>query len=99
MVGPWIKKLPISYFNWIENEKIDENFIKSYDFINNKGYAIEVDLDYPDHLHDKHNDHPLALEHLVIGKIKKISPNFNSKKNYVFHIANLQYSLSIGMNP
>ena len=90
------QKLPISDFKWIENEKITENFIKSYDFINNnKGYAIEVDLDYPEHLHDKHNDYPLAPEHLVINQSKKLAPNFNDKKNYVVHIANLQYYLSM----
>ena len=30
------------------------------------GYFLKVDLDYPEELHDIHNDHPLAPE-----KIKK----------------------------
>ena len=27
-----------------------------------KSYAREVDLDYPDRIHDLHNDYPLAPE-------------------------------------
>ena len=30
------------------------------------GYALEVDLWYPDDLHEAHNDYPLAPEHLEI---------------------------------
>ena len=32
------------------------------------GYAIEVDLEYPQGLHDIHNDYPLALEKINISK-------------------------------
>src|SRR6266516_3009262 len=30
------------------------------------GYALEVNLFYPPHLHDRHNDYPLAPEHMNI---------------------------------
>jgi hypothetical protein len=30
------------------------------------GYVLEVDLDYPDHLHETHNDYPLAPEGMEI---------------------------------
>ena len=28
----------------------------------NVGYVLEVDLNYPEHLHNKHNNYPLAPE-------------------------------------
>ena len=34
----------------------------------NVGYVLEVDLDYPAELHDKHNSYPLAPEHMKITK-------------------------------
>ena len=77
---------------------MDEAFIMSYQSENNeKGYVIEVDLEYPQHLHDAHNDYPLASEHLVINDMRKLAPNFYDKTNYVVHIRNLQYNLSKGM--
>ena len=30
--------------------------------------VVEVDLEYPDHLHDRHNDYPLAVEHLTVTR-------------------------------
>ena len=31
------------------------------------GYILECDLEYPDKLHDKHNDYPLAPEKLEVS--------------------------------
>ena len=35
-----------------------------------KGWILEVDLEYPEELHDWHNDYPLAPEKKVIGSDK-----------------------------
>ena len=38
--------------------------------INNKspiGYFLEVDLEYPDQLHELHNDYPLAAKKLAVS--------------------------------
>ena len=31
------------------------------------GYFLEVDLEYPDELHELHNDYPLAPEKLAVS--------------------------------
>ena len=81
------KKLPIKGFKWLDNiEIIDEEFIKEYNEINDKGYVIEADVDYPQELHDLHSDMPFLSERMVINKTKKLVCNLHNKKNYVAHI-------------
>ena len=79
----------------------------------NKGLIFEVDLDYPEYLHDKHNDYPLAPESLEIknymlsdyckkfnikvGRVKKLGPNLGPKKNYILHYKNLKQYLHLGL--
>ena len=89
------QKLPISDFKWNENFTC-ENII-NHDTNSSTGYAIEVDLHYPSHLHDQHNDYPLAPEHMILGKTRKLTPNLNDKKNYIVHIDNLKYYMSKGL--
>ena len=76
------------------------------------GYILEVDLEYPETLHDTHNDYPLAQEHLKIskdhlspypqkfppaGSVKKLIPNLNNKEKYVVHYQNLQLYVNLRM--
>ena len=60
--------LPCANFKWVKNiEKIKQKLmnIKS---ISSTGYILEVDLEYPKELHDRHNDYPLAPEKINIPK-------------------------------
>ena len=77
------------------------------------GYIIEVDLKYPEHLHDSHSDYPLAAEKLKITKemlsaysssltsnhvtSEKLSSNLYDKTNYVLHYENLRFYLKHGL--
>jgi hypothetical protein len=51
--------LPYSGFKWVE--KVDSKQ-------KNKGWILEVDLEYPTELHKYHNDYPLAPEKLSVKK-------------------------------
>ncbi|XP_065641176.1 uncharacterized protein LOC136073505 [Hydra vulgaris] len=83
------KPLPTHGFKWM-NEKEIENW-KSTSCI------LEVDLGYPEHLHDLHNDYPLAPERLKINKVEKLVSNINHKKNYIIHYENLKLYERLGL--
>ena len=57
--------LPYGKFKWLEN--IDEFDINSINEKSDTGYFLEVDLEYPDELHELHNDCPLAPEKLAVS--------------------------------
>ena len=53
-----IQYLPYCGFNWLKN--IDEFDVLSISEKSLIGYFLEVDLKYPDELHELHNDYPSA---------------------------------------
>ena len=58
-----IKKLPLNGFKWPDPNKYTNEFIKNYDDGKfNKGYLLEVDIEYPKHLHKTHNELPFLAE-------------------------------------
>ena len=43
-----IQPLPVDGFKFVKNvSKINEDFIKNYDEDSDKGYILEVDVEYP----------------------------------------------------
>ena len=56
--------LPYGEFKWLKN--VDGLDVMSINEKSETGYFLEVDLEYPDELHDLHNDYPLASEKLVV---------------------------------
>ena len=52
--------------------KFNEDFVKNYD----KGFILEVDVEYPKNLHDLHSDLPFLPERMKINKCNKLVCNF-----------------------
>ena len=77
------EKLPINGFKWVNDiSGINEKFVKSYDKKNSdKGYILEVDVDYPSKLHKLHSDMPFLPERMKIDKTQKLVCNLHDKKN------------------
>ena len=70
------EKLPVKGFRWMDDISIiNEEFVKSYDKKNSKGYILKVDVDYPNELQDLHRDLPFLPERLVVNKTKKLVCN------------------------
>ena len=86
------EKLPMNGFKWVNDiARINETFVKSYDKKNSdKGYILEVDVDYPSKLHILHSDMPFLPERIKIDKTQKLVCNLHDKKKYVVHISILK---------
>ena len=86
------QKLPVNNFKWIEDAfKINEDFIKSYYENSKKGYILEVNVKYPEKLHDLHSDLPFLPRRIKIEKCKKLVCDLHNKKKYVVHIKSLKH--------
>ncbi|KAK4885978.1 hypothetical protein RN001_002249 [Aquatica leii] len=93
--------MPIKNFEWLSVEDV-ESFSLNKNYVNSEiGYILEVDLEYPQVLHDLHNDLPFCVESIIPPnsktKIKKLIPNLRNKEKYVIHIRNLQQAIANGL--
>ena len=81
--------LPTGNFKWLTKEQIKKTNLANYSEEHDEGLLLEVDLDYPQELHDLHNDYPLAPEKLKVNKnmlsdyCQKISEKFNISSGQV----------------
>ena len=86
------QKLPVCEFKWVEKDNIS-NFIKNYDINNDKGYILEVDVQYPKNLYKLHSDLPFLPERMKINNSKKLVCSLCNKENYAIHIIPLKQAL------
>ena len=95
--GAMSMKLPTHGFKWLagwEMKKIYENRHN----LNKIPCILEVDLEYPNNLHDLHNDYPLCPEKVKCKNgVEKLIPNLRYKKKYVLHYKNLIQCLDMGL--
>ena len=75
--------LPAGGFKWMTQKQIDNIDLAKYKEDSKNGLILEVDLKYPEELHDLHNDYPLTAEKIKVEKdmlsnyCKRISDKFN----------------------
>ena len=93
------QKLPVHSFKWMPNKEIENIFNNQIVQVWERTPCIlEVDLIYPEELHDLHNDYPLCPERVECDNgVKKLIPNLRDKNNYVVHYKTLMQYLSLGM--
>ncbi|XP_068738994.1 uncharacterized protein [Montipora capricornis] len=80
--------LPNGGFRWMTEKQINNINLSKYNENCKKGLILEVDLAYPEELHNLHNDYPLAPE--------KIKVTENMLSEYCKNIAK-KYKISIGL--
>ena len=93
-----LQKLSANYFKWVEDvSEFNEDFIKSYNNESDKGYFIEVDVQYPENLINLHNDLTFLPERIKIEKFGKLAANLHDKTEYVIQTRNLKQALNHGL--
>ncbi|EZA62152.1 hypothetical protein X777_03759 [Ooceraea biroi] len=89
--------LPYAEFRWVDDtSNFDVNAIAPD---SSKGYILEVDLEYPQQLHDAHVNHPFCpTRDKPPGKRQdKLLATVYDKKRYVIHYRNLQQCTRNGL--
>ena len=80
--------LPKGNFKWMSEREISNIDQGKYKADGKKGLILEVELEYPQELHDLHNDYPLAPEKVKVSK--------SMLSGYCKKIAD-KYRISIGL--
>ena len=86
------KYLPTGGFRWMTEREMDKLDLAKYKNDGNKGLILEVDLEYPEELHDLHNDYPLAPEKVKVTNdllseyCKNISEKYNISTGLVYKL-------------
>ena len=92
------QKLPVNSFKSVKKlSKFVALFIKNYYENKDKGYILEVDVEYPKNLFSLHKDLPFLAERKKIEKYKKLVCNIYNKENYVVHRKALKQALNRGL--
>ena len=93
------EKLPTHGFKWLTSGEMEKLFNNRVVQIWEKTPCIlEVDLEYPENLHDLHNDYPFCPERIECKNgVEKLIPNLRNKTKYVIHYKNLIQCLKAGL--
>ena len=95
-----VHELPVGEFRYVRDEglrNMEASLRKGRPLPKGRGALLCVDLDYPEHLHDLHNDYPLAPERVLINDVEKLCPNLGNKRNYSLTYELLLFYLNHGL--
>ena len=67
-----------------------KNSLKKYDEDCNKGYFLEVDIDYSNKLFNLHKDLPFLSERKKVENAEKLICSIEDKEKYVIHTGALK---------
>ncbi|XP_055316114.1 uncharacterized protein LOC129575903 [Sitodiplosis mosellana] len=95
-----MQSLPINNFAWCQKSFTVEEILSMSDD-SEVGYIFEVDLQYPQHLHDSHKDYPFCAESRSAPNTakaeKKLMLTLFDKKNYIIHYKMLKGAIQQGL--
>ncbi|XP_071057012.1 uncharacterized protein [Onthophagus taurus] len=94
--------LPVSSFKWLDDTQILNFNFNNISDTSDYGYILDVDIEYPEYLHDTHNDLPFLCENILppngrCESDKRLIPNLFNKTNYVVHYRNLKQAVANGL--
>ena len=64
--------------------QFNKGFIKNYNKESKIGHFPEVDVQYPQKLHELHNDLPFLSEIMKVGKVENLQAICITKKNMLY---------------
>ena len=76
------------------NKRFNEYFIRNCNEESDKGYFLEVDVQYLEKLHELHNDLPFLSKRIGIEKVEKLIASLHHKTEHVIQIPNLKQPLN-----
>lgn len=89
--------LPSGELKWVEGDVSNFNFNRPD--CSPIGYVLEVDLEYPQHIHDRHSDLPMAPSKGKApgSKQEKMLATLMGKQKYIVHYRNLKQYVAEGL--
>ena len=74
------QKLPVNNCERIKyTSQFNKDFVKNYNEESDEGHFLEVDIQYPEKLHELHSDLPFLPERMKIEKVEKLVTNLHDK--------------------
>ena len=93
------QKLPLNGFDLVKSrfqftEAFDSEEMKGKDEDGDEEYFDEVDVQYPEELHELHKSLLFLPERIKIQNVEKHLANFHDQKEYIIHTRNLKQTLN-----